>query len=77
MLILISKIESNQSSNQEDHNSHLSSDRFFEPLSSYINLYIHRRGSSDTFECERCSLNGDIHFMKEHPCKNDLTLLNK
>ncbi len=73
-VIVITKIDSNQSSNQEDHNSHLSSDSTFEPLSSYINLNIHRIGSSDIFECENCSISGDIHFMKDHPCKKNVMI---
>ncbi len=69
-VIIITKINSKQSSNQDDHHSHLSSDSSLEPLSSCINLNIHRIGSSDIFECENCYLTGDIHFMKEHPCKS-------
>ncbi|MGD9672078.1 MAG: hypothetical protein AB7U98_01210 [Candidatus Nitrosocosmicus sp.] len=34
-----------------------------------IKTYIHRIGHSDNFECEYCSLTGDIHFMKKHVCK--------
>ncbi len=66
-VIIINRIDSNQSP-VEDHDS--SSDTFIEPLPSYINLNIHRRGSLDIFECENCSLTGDIHLMKQHPCKD-------
>lgn len=78
-VIIIKKIDSNHSSNQQEENqkSDSSSDDFIEPLSSYINLNIHRIGSSDIFECENCSLTGDIHFMKDHPCKQDLTILDR
>lgn len=77
-VIIITKIDSSQSLSQEneDHDSNSLSDTFFEPLSSYINLSIHRRGSSDIFECEKCSLTGDIHLMKEHPCRS-LTILGR
>jgi hypothetical protein len=76
-VIIITKIDSNQSpSQEEDPNSHFSSDSSFEPLASYINLHIHRRGSSDIFECEKCPLTGDIHIMKDHPCKS-LTILGR
>ncbi|MDN5845817.1 MAG: bifunctional DNA primase/polymerase [Candidatus Nitrosocosmicus sp.] len=71
-VIVITKIDSNQSLSQkeDDHKSiSLSSNlNFIEPLSSYINLYIHRKGSSDIFECEKCPLAGDFHLMKEHHC---------
>ena len=39
------------------------SDRLFNPV-------IHRLGSSDTFDCERCTQRGDIHYMKLHNCHN-------
>ena len=67
-VIIIIKIDSNQSLSQgEDYNSSSSpSSSSLDSLSSYINLYIHRRGSSDMFECEKCSLTGDIHLMKKH-----------
>lgn len=75
-VIIMKRIGSNESPGQEeDHNS--STNSFIEPLSSYINLNIHRRGSSDIFECENCPLTGDIHFMKQHPCKEDLTILGR
>ncbi|MEJ7642660.1 MAG: hypothetical protein WKF36_10800 [Candidatus Nitrosocosmicus sp.] len=35
-----------------------------------FNPSIHRLGYSDTFDCERCPQKGDIHFMKQHLCKN-------
>jgi hypothetical protein len=73
-VITIRRLDSNQTSSHKDF---FLSDSFVEPLSSYINLYIHRRGSSDTFECERCPLTGDIHLMKDHPCKKDLTILSR
>ncbi len=76
-VIIITKIDSNPSPSQDkDYNSNSLSNSTFEPLSSYINLHIHRRGSSDIFECEKCSLTGDIHLMKDHACKKDLTILN-
>lgn len=33
-----------------------------------FNIHIHRLGYSDTFECDRCPLKGDIHYMKQHAC---------
>lgn len=33
-----------------------------------FNPFIHRLEQSDTFECEKCSRKGDIHFMKQHHC---------
>jgi hypothetical protein len=33
-----------------------------------FNPNIHRKGHSDIFECEKCSLKGDIHLMKKHSC---------
>jgi hypothetical protein len=33
-----------------------------------FNRYIHRSGYSDNWECNKCSLKGDIHFMKHHIC---------
>jgi hypothetical protein len=76
-VIIIRRLDSNQTSSGKDSNSNRLSDSFIEPLSNYINPYIHRRGSSDTFECEKCPLTGDIHFMKDHPCKKDLTILGR
>ncbi|MDF0682471.1 MAG: hypothetical protein P0116_16055 [Candidatus Nitrosocosmicus sp.] len=72
-VIIIKRLDSNQSSRRqaEGHNFNSSSDTLIESLSSCINLNINRIGSSDTFECENCPLTGDIHFMKEHPCKKD------
>lgn len=34
--------------------------------SSCVNLYIHRIGNSDKFECEICRYGDDIHAMKQH-----------
>lgn len=34
--------------------------------SSCVNLYIHRIGNSDRFECEICRYRDDIHAMKQH-----------
>lgn len=68
-VITIKRLDSNQTSYHKDNNFTSLSNSFVEPLSNYINLYIHRRGSSDTFECEKCSLTGDIHFMKGHQCR--------
>jgi hypothetical protein len=64
-VIMISRIDSIRSDCQkeDEHNSNSTlSDNFIEPLSSCINLYIHRKGSSDIFECEKCPLTGDIYF---------------
>ncbi len=33
-----------------------------------FNPDIHRKGYSDNFECNKCSLEGDIHLMKDHMC---------
>lgn len=33
-----------------------------------FNPHIHRKGYSDQFECDKCSLEGDIHLMKDHVC---------
>ena len=33
-----------------------------------FNSYIHRIGNSDTWECDKCLLKRDIHFMKQHIC---------
>jgi hypothetical protein len=33
-----------------------------------FNPHIHRVGDSDTFDCERCTQRGDIHYMKQHNC---------
>ncbi|MGD9533898.1 MAG: bifunctional DNA primase/polymerase [Candidatus Nitrosocosmicus sp.] len=70
-VIVISRIDSNQSISQKEDELNPNptlSDNFIEPLPSYINLYIHRKGSSDIFECEKCPLRGDIQFMKKHHC---------
>ncbi len=37
-----------------------------------FNPDIHGRGSSNIFECDKCSLTGDIHFMKQHICSKIL-----
>ncbi|WP_415311986.1 bifunctional DNA primase/polymerase [Candidatus Nitrosocosmicus sp. FF01] len=76
-VITIRRLDSNQTSSRKDSDSNKLSDSFIEPLSNYINPYIHRRGSSDTFECERCPLTGDIHFMKVHFCTKNLTVLSR
>jgi len=66
-VIKITKIDSNPSSTEKKDTSSLN---FSLDLQyNYINPYIHRRGSSDIFDCEKCSLTGDIHFMRDHPCK--------
>ena len=77
-VIIITKIDSNQSSAKDDEDlqsSSSSSNSSIDLISSYINLHIHRKGSSDIFECEKCSMTGDIHFMKDHLCKKDLTIV--
>lgn len=33
-----------------------------------FNLDIHRIGYTDQIECDKCSLEGDIHLMKDHVC---------
>lgn len=33
-----------------------------------FNPNIHRIGYSAQFECDKCSLEGDIHLMKGHDC---------
>ena len=33
-----------------------------------FNPNIHRKGYSDQFECDKCTLKGDIHLMKGHIC---------
>lgn len=33
-----------------------------------FNPHIHRKRFSDNFECDKCSLEGDIHLMKVHKC---------
>ncbi len=33
-----------------------------------FNPDIHRKEYSDQFECDKCSLEGDIHLMKDHVC---------
>ncbi|CAN5875455.1 hypothetical protein BH23THE1_BH23THE1_20500 [soil metagenome] len=33
-----------------------------------FNPNIHRKGYSDQFECDKCTLKGDIHLMKGHTC---------
>jgi hypothetical protein len=71
-VIIINKMNSKISSLQqqyEDHNPNSLLETFIEPLSSYVNLNIHRIGNSDDFACDNCSLTGDIHLMKDHRCK--------
>lgn len=70
-VIIISNINYDGYTSCKDHDQNSNpalADNFIEPLSSWINLYIHRKGSSDTFECENCPKIGDIHFMKGHHC---------
>ena len=55
---------------QEDLNPYSLSDSFSESLSSCIHLNIHRKGSSTYSNVEKCTLTDDIHFMKQHACKN-------
>lgn len=69
-VIRITKIDSTPSSTEKkDSEPSSSSNPSLDLPINYINPYIHRRGSSDIFDCEKCSIIGDIHFMKEHRCK--------
>ena len=46
---------------EDNHNDDEEHDKLFNP-------FIHRLGNSDIFDCDKCSLKGDVHFMKQHIC---------
>ena len=61
--------------NNDTNNSSLEKDKNHDDNSGhhpdipFININIHRIGRLDTFECDKCPKTGDIHFMKQHSCK--------
>jgi hypothetical protein len=48
---------------QEEDNINNKDEKLFNPS-------IQRLGNSDTWECEKCPQTGDIHYMKQHICRN-------
>jgi hypothetical protein len=48
--------------------NHKKIDESIEKEEQLFNPQIHILGYSDNWECDRCSLKGGIHFIRQHAC---------